>query len=63
MAKESALRAGDQEFDPHFLLGNFSGVSHASDLKIGTPVATLPGVIELALGLTGLASVHFDWVR
>ena len=35
--------------------GIFSGSSHTSDLKIGTPVATLPapGVIGSALGLVG----------
>ena len=43
--------------------GIFSGSSHASDLKIGTPVATLPGVIGSALGLVGPVSVYCDWVR
>ena len=37
--------------------------SHTSDLKIGTPVATLPGVIGPVLGLVGLVSVYCDWVR
>ena len=41
----------------------FSGSSHTSDLQIGTPVATLPGVIGSALGLVGPVSVFCDWVR
>ena len=43
--------------------GIFSGSSHTCDLNIGTPVATLPGVIGSALGLVGLVSVYCDWVR
>ena len=42
--------------------GIFSGTSHTSDLKIGTPVATLPGVIGSELGLVGPVSVYCDWV-
>ena len=30
---------------PAFSVGDYSWSSHTSDLKIGTPVATLPGVI------------------
>ena len=43
----------------------FSGPSHTSDLKIGTPVATLPGIwrYRSALGLVGPVSVYCDWVR
>ena len=40
--KASALRAEDPGFDSR-LRRDFSGSSHASDWKIGTPVATLPG--------------------
>ena len=45
--------------------GIFSGSSYTSDLKIGTPVASLPGagVIGSALGLVGSVSVYCDWVR
>ena len=40
-------------------------VNHTSDLKIGTPVATLPGAwrYRSALGLVGLVSVYCDRVR
>ena len=49
----------DFEFDSHLRLGDFSGWSHTSDLKIGTLVATLPGEgnIGSVLGLVGLVSV------
>ena len=40
--KASAPKAKGPEFDSR-LRRNFSGSSHTSDLKIGTPVATLPG--------------------
>ena len=36
------------------------GLSRTSDLKIGTPVATLPGIIESVLGLVSLVSVYCD---
>ena len=42
VVKASASRAEDPVFESH-LRRNFSGSSHTSDLKIGTPVATLPG--------------------
>ena len=41
--KASASRAADRRFDSRFLRGDISGWSHTTDLKIGTPVATLPG--------------------
>ena len=41
--------------------GIFSGSSHISDLKIGTSVATLPGVIGSAQGLVG--GLYYDWAR
>ena len=44
IVRASALRAATLEFDSCLHCGNFSGSSHASDFKIGTPVATLPGV-------------------
>ena len=45
--------------------GIFSGSSHTSDFKIGTPVlpCQAPGVIGSALGLVGPVSVYCDWVR
>ena len=42
MVKASALGAEDPGFESH-LRRDFSGSSHTSDSKIGTPVATLPG--------------------
>ena len=42
VVKASALRAEDPGFESR-LRRDFSGSSHTSDLKIGTPVATLPG--------------------
>ena len=40
--KASTSGAEDLEFE-YCLRRDFSGSSHTSDLKIGTPVATLPG--------------------
>ena len=42
MVKASASRAEDQGFESR-LRRDFSGSRHTRDLKIGTPVATLPG--------------------
>ena len=42
MVKVSASRVEDPGFESRLHL-DFSGSSHTSDLKIGTPVATLPG--------------------
>ena len=44
VVKASASGAEDPGFDSRLRTGDFSGSSHTSDLKIGTPVATLPGV-------------------
>ena len=44
--KASALGAEDPRFEFHFRQ-HFSGSSHTRDLKIGTPVATLPGPVLL----------------
>ena len=38
----SVSRAEDPGFDSRLRCGDFSGSSHTGDLKIGTPVATLP---------------------
>ena len=42
MVKASALGAEDPGFESQ-LQRDFFGSIHANDLKIGTPVATLPG--------------------
>ena len=42
VGKASASRVEDPGFEFH-LLRDFSGSSHTSDSKTGTPVATLPG--------------------
>ena len=42
VVKASATTAEDPGFESR-LQRDFSGSSHTSDLKIGTPVATLPG--------------------
>ena len=44
MVKASALRAEDPGFDSCLCHGAFSWSSHTSDLCIGTPVVTLPGI-------------------
>ena len=41
VVKASVSRAEDKGFETRD--GDFSGSSHTSDLKIGAPVATLPG--------------------
>ena len=43
VVKVSASRAKDPGIDSCLFCGDFSGPSHTSDLKIGTPVTTLPG--------------------
>ena len=55
----SASRAEDPGFESRLCRGFFSVSSHTSDLKTGTPVATLSGS---ELGLVGPPSVHCDWV-
>ena len=60
VVKASASRAEDPEIESR---RDFSGSSHTCDLKIGTPVATLPGVIGSALGLVGPVSAYCDWAR
>ena len=37
------MENGGSGFEPRFPLVAFSGSSHTSDFKIGTPVAVLPG--------------------
>ena len=56
VVKASALGAKDPGLEFR-LRRDFPGSSHTSDLKIGTPVATLPpGVIGSVLGLVGPVS-------
>ena len=43
MVKTSARGAKDLEFDSRLRCEDFSGSSYTGDLKISTPVATLPG--------------------
>ena len=67
VVKVSASRAEDPEFESR-LHQDFSGSSHTSDLKIGTPVATLPGAwhyrVSAGTGRPGVSvSVYCDWVR
>ena len=62
VVKASALGAEDPGFRSR-LQRDLFGSSHTSEVKIGTPVATLPGVLESALGLVSLVSVYCDWVR
>ena len=63
VVKGSVSRAADHGFESRFVRrGILSGSSHTSDLKIRTPLATLPGVIGSALGLVGPMSMHCDWM-
>ena len=43
MVNVLASRVEDPGFDSHLCCVEFSGPSHTSDFKIGTPVATLLG--------------------
>ena len=64
VVKASASGTEDPGFESR-LRRDFSGWSHTSDLKIGTPVAALLGAwrYRSALGLVGPVSVYCDWVR
>ena len=60
--KASASRAEDPRFECR-LHRNFSGLSHTSDLKIGTPVATLPGAWRYRVSAgTGQPGVSILWL-
>ena len=52
VAKASAWRAADPGLDSHLCRGDESRSSHTNDLRIDTPVASLPvpGVIWSVLG-------------
>ena len=64
VVKASASRMEDPGLNPT-CAGIFSGSSHTSDLKIGTPVATLPSTwcYRVSAGTGWLVSVYCDWVR
>ena len=60
--KASASRAEDPGFESR-LRRDFSGSSHTSDLKIGTPVATLPGAWRYRVSTgTGRPGVSILWL-
>ena len=62
MAKVSALGAEDPGFESR-LRQDFSGSHHTGDLKIGTPVATLPGAWRYRVSAgTGRPSVSILWL-
>ena len=58
MLNASASRAEDPGFESR-LRRDYSGSYHTSDLKIGSPVATMSGS---ALGLVGPVSIYCDWM-
>ena len=58
---DKASTAADLGFIPIFHVDIF--LSCTSDLNIGTPVATLPGINVSMLGLVGQVPVDYDWVR
>ena len=64
VVKASASGAKDPGFESR-LRQDVSGSSHTSDLKIGTPVATLPGAWHYRdrLRLVGPVAVYCDWAR
>ena len=63
VVKASASRAENPGFESR-LRRDFSGSSHTSDLKIGTPVATLPSAWRYRVSAgTGWPGVSILWVR
>ena len=66
VVKASASRAEDSGFESR-LRRNLSGSRHASDLKIGTPVATLPGAwryrVSAGTGRPGVSSLWLGEVE
>ena len=62
VVKTCALRA-DPGFDSCLHCGNFPGMSHTSDLKIGTLLATLPGAWRYRVSAgTGWHGVSILWL-
>ena len=56
--REQKIRGSNPACD-----GIFSGLSHTSDFKIGTPVATLPGAWRYRVGAgTGRPGVSILWL-
>ena len=63
MVKASAARAEDPEFESRLRWLFLSGSSYTSDLKIGTPVATLPGAWRCRVSVgTGWPGVSILWL-
>ena len=63
LVKATAFGADDPGFNSCLRHGDFSGSSHASDLKIGTPVATLPGAWRYRVSTgTGWPGVSILWL-
>ena len=63
VVKVSALWAEEPVFDSPLCLGDFSGSSHISDLKLGTPVATLPGAWRYRVSAgTGWPGISILWL-
>ena len=64
VVKVSASSAADSGFDSRLRRGHFSRSSHTSDLKIGTPVATLPSVWRYRVSTgTDWTCVRILWPR
>ena len=62
VVKASASRTEDPRFESR-LCRDFSGSSHTSDFKIGTPVATLPGAWRHRISSgTGWHGVNILWL-
>ena len=67
VVEASALTAADLGFDSRLRCGDFSWLSHTSDLQISTPVATLPGVwryrVRAETGWPGVSILWLDEVE
>ena len=59
VVKASAWKAAGSVFSSCFCHGDFSGSSHTSDLKFGTPVAALPdawrNMVSAGTGWSGVS--------
>ena len=63
VVKASTSRAEDPMFDSRLHRGDFFGSSHTSDIKLGTPVATLPGTSRYRINAgTGWPGVCILWL-
>ena len=67
VVKVSAPRVEDREFDSRLRRGDFSSSSHTGDLKIGCPVATLPGAwrvrVSAGTGWPGVSKLRLGAVE